>query len=156
MNYVKLTNGIPEKYTIEQLLEEFPYAIIYKKSKMPNEDLLKQYNVFPLITEAQPHHEEDETVEEGTPMFKNMEWHQTWNVRKLTQEEVQEVIDTVVLESVAEEDVSLFASTELQQSRLDICKACDSFTEFKTCNESKTIISLKTKLESEACPLDKW
>ena len=156
MNYIKLTNGIPEKYTIEQLLEEFPNAIIYKKTKMPNENLLKQYNVFPLITEPQPQHEEDETVEEGSPMFKNMEWHQTWNVRKLTQEEVQEVIDTVVLESVDEEEVSLFASTELQQSRLDISKACDSFTEFKTCSESKTIISLKTKLESEACPLDKW
>jgi len=156
MNYIKLTNGIPENYTIEQLLEEFPNAIIYKKTKMPNEDLLKQYNVFPLVTEAQPQHEEDETVEEGTPMFKNMEWHQTWNVRKLTQEEIQGIIDTVVLETANEEDVSLFASTELQESRLDICKACDSFTEFKTCKESNSIISLKTKLESEACPLDKW
>mgnify|MGYP001133414075 FL=1 len=156
MNYIKLTNGIPENYTIEQLLEEFPNAIIYKKTKMPNEDLLKQYNVFPLVTEAQPQHEEDETVEEGTPMFKNMEWHQTWNVRKLTQEEVQEIVDINVLESISHGDVSLFASTELQNSRTAICEACDSFTEFKTCRESNAMISLKIKLEEEVCPLDKW
>ena len=156
LRYIKIENNEIIDYSIEQLLIDHPNAVIYYRTKMPNEKLLAIYNVFPLITEPQPQHEEDETVEEGSPMFKNMEWHQTWNVRKLTQEEVQEVIDTVVLESVDEEEVSLFASTELQQSRLDICKACDSFTEFKTCSESKTIISLKTKLESEACPLDKW
>ena len=156
MNYIKLTSGIPETYTIEQLLEEFPNAKIYKKSTLPNEDLLKQYNVYPLITEAQPDHDADETVEEGTPMFKNMEWHQTWNVRKLTQEEVQEIIDKNLLQSISHGDVSLFADTELQESRKATCEACDSFTEFKTCKESNAMISLKIKLEEEVCPLDKW
>jgi len=154
--YIKIENNEIMDYSIEQLLIDYPDAVIYYRTQMPNEKLLSIYNVYPLITEAKPHYEEDETVEEGTPVFENNEWHQTWNVRKLTQEEVQEIVDINVLESISHGDVSLFASTELQNSRTAICEACDSFTEFKTCRESNAMISLKIKLEEEVCPLDKW
>ena len=82
MTYIKLTNGIPENYTIEQLLIDFPSAIIYKKSKLPDEALLRQFNVYPLITVELPDLLDDETAEEGTPVFEHGLWKQTWQVRK--------------------------------------------------------------------------
>jgi hypothetical protein len=50
MKYIKLLNGIPENYTLEQLLIDFPNAIIYKKTKLPNEELIKEFNVYPYRT----------------------------------------------------------------------------------------------------------
>jgi hypothetical protein len=85
MKYIRLENNQPINYTIEQLLIDHPDAVIYKKTKMPNEQLLANYNVYPLITEAAPDINEDETAEESTPEFRDGEWHQTWRVKKLTQ-----------------------------------------------------------------------
>ena len=149
MNYIKLTNGTPENYSIEQLLEEFPNANIYKKTiKMPNEALLKQYNVYPLITEAKPDHDADETAEEGTPMFKNMEWHQTWNVRKLTQEEKLEI---------EEERKKWFVDSDTASSRLEICETCDRYIKLtSTCKECMCFMKIKTTIKEVYCPLNKW
>lgn len=156
MKYIKLINGVPTNYTIEQLLTDDPGATIYRKTKMPNEQLLAEYNVFPLITQAVPELAEDETAEEGTPVFENDEWIQTWNVRKLTEEEVAEVIENYSLDSVALDETNILASSEVQKARYDICKACDSFTIFKTCQECNCIMPIKIKINSVVCPLDKW
>jgi hypothetical protein len=160
MKYIKLLNGIPENYTLEQLLIDFPNAIIYKKTKLPNEELIKEFNVYPLVTTQSPELQDDETAEEGIPVLKDNEWTQTWNIRKLTQEEVSDIIQSslIYVEEI-ETDTELsafFVDTEVREARYDICKACTSFTALKTCNECHCIMPLKTKLRDAVCPLGKW
>jgi hypothetical protein len=169
MRYIKLENNQPVDYTIEQLLIDNPNAIIYKISQMPNEQLLAQYNVYPLITEPVPQLTEDETVEESTPEFRDGEWHQTWQVRKLTKDEISEIIesrtpifsdanaDGIANADGMNEGVGRFIATvELQEQRYEICKTCDSFTALKTCRECGCIMPLKIKINSASCPLEKW
>jgi hypothetical protein len=153
MKYIKLENNQPIHYTIEQLFIDHPDAVIYKNTQMPNEQLLSNYNVYPLITEAWPSVKEDETVEESTPEFRDGEWHQTWIVRKLTDDEIQEIIKN---NSVDNNTNKFISSAELQDHRYKICKTCDSFTVLKTCSECGCIMSLKVKIANVSCPLKKW
>lgn len=162
MRYIKIENGIPVDYSIEQLLQDYPDAIIYKKSQMPSEKLLKNYNVFPLITEPSPPLKEDITVEESTPEFRQGEWHQTWAVRKLTKQEMARKIQDVArpLSQATTNNpthlVTNLAKRDLQEQRYNICKTCDSFTSLKMCQECSCIIPLKIKLSKATCPLKKW
>jgi hypothetical protein len=162
MKYIKLENNQPKDYTIEQLLIDYSDAVIYENSQMPNEKLLANYNVYPLITESKPIINEDESVEESTPEFRDGEWHQTWSVRKLTETEIQSVIENtknnLYLDNIDinNEPVGFLANQELQQQRYEICKTCDSFTSLKTCKECGCIMPLKIKITNSECPLKKW
>lgn len=88
MRYIKIENNSAVNYTIEQLFNDDPTAVIYAQSQMPDEQLLAKYNVYPLVTEPMPQLAEEETAEEGTPIFAQNEWHQTWITRPLTEEEI--------------------------------------------------------------------
>lgn len=156
MRYVKVENDVVKNYTIEQLLTDHHDAIIFKSSKMPNEQMLAKYNVYPLITEPMPITNEDEVAEEGMPKFRNNEWHQTWNVRKYLEEELEEIVNNTILENVSIESTNIFVDSTLQAQRYEICKTCDSLTLLKTCKECGCIMPLKTKLSNAVCPLDKW
>tara|TARA_B110000858_G_scaffold174394_1_gene206950 strand:+ start:324 stop:827 length:504 start_codon:yes stop_codon:yes gene_type:complete len=164
LKYIKIINNQPINYTIEQLFTDYPDATIYRKTALPNEHLLQNYDVYPLITEASPLELfEDEITEEGIPVFENNEWHQTWRIRKLTQEEINEIVvdreanwDPECVSCDNEEVPSFFVDTEVREARYDICKACTSFTALKTCNECHCIMPLKTKLRDAVCPLGKW
>lgn len=162
MRFIKIENNKPKDYTIDKMLTDYPDAVIYKKSQMPNEQLLAAYNVYPLITEPMPILGEDEAAQEGVPEFRDGEWHQTWSIRKLTEQEIQETIKNresfLEIASVngVEEFSSYLASQELQESRYEICKSCDSLTILKTCKECGCIMPLKVKLTNVTCPLGKW
>lgn len=162
MRHIKVENNTPTDYSIEQLFIDHPTATIYKNTQMPNEQLLAAYNVYPLITEAQPQLNEDETAEESTPEFRQGEWHQTWKTRKLSEEEIQEIVKSresfldLSNVNITEETISFLATKELQEQRYEICKNCDAFTALKTCKECGCIMPLKIKIASAACPLDKW
>jgi hypothetical protein len=162
MRYIKLENNQPVDYSIEQLFTEYPDAVIYKKAKMPNEELLANYSVYPLITESQPSLNEDETLEESTPEFRGGGWRQTWTVRKLTEEEIDKIIENRQADlndpksGTSDDVVRFFVSTEQQEQRYEICKSCDSFTALKTCRECGCIMPLKIKISDASCPVGKW
>lgn len=156
MRHIKLENNIPINYTLEQLFVDVPDAVIYQNSQMPHPELLANYNVYPLVTTPQPSLDEDEAAEEGIPEFKDNEWQQTWVIRKLSTDEIQEIIDSrqsIVADAIGE---SFFADNEVQQTRYDICKSCSSFTSLKTCRECGCIMPLKIKINDSICPLGKW
>jgi hypothetical protein len=157
MRYIRIENNSPVDYTIEQLFQDYPDAEIYKTSQMPNEQLLANYSVYPLITEPLPQLTEDETVKEGVPEFVLGEWHQTWTVRKLTQEEITEIVNNRLPSVTADAGSDVFfAAANVQTERYEICKKCPSFTVLKTCRECGCIMPLKIKIASVSCPLAKW
>jgi hypothetical protein len=160
VRHIKLENDVAIDYPIEQLLVDVPDAVIYKNSQMPHPEMLANYNVYPLVTTPRPSLNEDETAEEGVPEFKDGEWQQTWNIRKLTAVEVQEIIEANTFQdnSVVEDNtgVSFLADGQTQEARYDICKGCTAFTALKTCKECGCIMPLKIKLHGAICPLGKW
>lgn len=157
MRHIKLENNIPVNYTLEQLFVDVPDAVIYLNSQMPHPELLSDYNVYPLVTTPQPLLNEDEAAEEGTPEFKDNEWHQTWVVRTLSTDEIQEIIDSRQYVSADIVTGNTFlANSKVQEARYDICKSCSSFTSLKTCRECGCIMPLKIKINGSYCPLGKW
>jgi hypothetical protein len=163
VRHIKLENNIPIDYTLEQLSIDVPDAVIYvNMNQMPHPNLLANYNVYPLITTPHPSINEDETVEEGIPEFKDGEWQQTWVIRKLSAIEIEEIVNArtdefqinPALENSTES--SFLTDGQTQEARYDICKGCAEFTALKTCKECGCIMPLKIKLRSASCPLDKW
>lgn len=155
MRFIKLENNIPINYTIDQLFVDTPEAVIYKNSQMPNEELLANYNVYPLMTTPQPDLNEDEIAEEGIPEFKDGIWQQSWVIRPLTESEILEVIDGIQRAELILDPIYL-PNTTVQATRYNICKNCTSFTILKTCKECGCIMPLKTRLANAVCPLGKW
>jgi hypothetical protein len=160
MRYLKVENGIPREYTLKQLFEDYQNATICKDSEMPNEDLLAQYSVYPLITEAKPITLESETVEESIPEFKDGEWHQIWLVRKLTSVEIDNLIDNATTDYLEmpfglENDLT-HTTPPMQTERITICSGCEYFSSLKICEKIGVIVPLKIKLYRYHCPIDKW
>jgi hypothetical protein len=162
--YIKIENNNPIEYSIEQLLEDHPDAIIYNGTEMPDEKLLEKYDVFPLITTRKP---EGDVVEEGIPTFINNEWNQTWVVRDFTEEEKIENENNTIRSNILPDilppkhpflsNKELFVDKNTQDDRYNICKSCDKFINLtKQCKECGCFMTLKTKLKFASCPIGKW
>lgn len=149
MRYIRLENNIPVEYTIEQLFQDHPGAVIYKNSQMPDEQLLLNYNVYPLITTDRPN---ADVVTEGVPVLVGREWQQTWISRSFTAEELLQK-----QKELEEQESHWLADSEVSKERYSICQSCDRFNQLtKLCNECNCIMFLKTKLQSATCPINKW
>jgi hypothetical protein len=147
MRYIRLENNIPIDYSIEQLFKDYPNAVIYKRTKKPNESLLATYNVYPLITEPKPEVKESEIAVESIPELRKGKWHQTWEIKKKSKQE---------LDLEKRKKQSLIADPETEKYRYNICVSCDSFTKIKTCKKCGCIMPLKVKVATAKCPVGKW
>jgi hypothetical protein len=158
MRYIRLIDDRPVDYTIEQLMIDKPDAVIYGQTRMPNEKLMANYDVYSLITEAKPVLNEDEVAEESTPEFRDGEWHQTWTIRKMSEQEIDEIVQSRSAsgEDTTDATAGFFADNDIQKQRYEICKKFDSFTALKTCSECGCIMPLKIKIAGSRCPLEKW
>jgi hypothetical protein len=105
--HIKLTNGIPEKYSIGQLRRDNPQVSFPKN--IPDATLV-EYDVFPLKATPQPEVDYTKNVAEGTPVKQRVrnpdgtfvpdnpetpqneawEWVQVWDVTDATDEEVEQ------------------------------------------------------------------
>lgn len=157
MKYIKLEYSVPVNYSIDRFLTEYPNAKIYDNSGMPDAQLLSQYNIYPLVTTNPPEPEETQTVEEGLPKYHDGEWHQTWILRDLRQEEIDEII-AVRTPIPANPEIALefFASEETVTERSELCNSCPSYSKLKICAECKCIMPLKVKIKAAVCPIGKW
>lgn len=179
MRYIKLKNNQATNYSIEQLLKDHPDAKIYSDyGGMPNESLLKEYDVYPLITTTKPN---GDVVEEDLPVFNGVEWIQTWTVKDYTEEQINEInknndsnippeligfveelsgenTDDLLTPFLKNKDSSPFFVDKITSDyRYDICKSCDKFINLtKQCKECGCFMTLKTKLKIGTCPLNKW
>lgn len=85
--YVSITNGVPTPYTIGQLRRDNP-QVSFPKSVPDN--VLAEYNVYPLAPIDRPVVDHTKNVVEGTPIQINGSWVQVWNITDATQEEIYE------------------------------------------------------------------
>ena len=52
--------------------------------------------------------------------------------------------------------MKLLAVKNIAQERYNTCKACDKFTNLKTCSICNCIMPIKVKIAAAACPVGKW
>jgi hypothetical protein len=86
--HIKLTNDVPEKYSIGQLRRDNPQVSF--PSEIPD-DTLAEYSVYPLAATPMPTYDpETQRVSEGLAELVDGVWMQTWVVADLTAEELAE------------------------------------------------------------------
>ena len=77
-------------------IAQYPYGIDMLKLQNPaisfpdriTRDLLKTYNVYQVLPEPKPEMPYTQDAREGDPVFYGNEWHQTWVVYDLSEEEI--------------------------------------------------------------------
>ena len=85
--FIKLTNGIPETYTIGQLRRDNPQTSFPKD--IPT-DMLAAYDVYPVKRVPVPDHSRlTQTVKAGSPVEIGGEWVQQWDVLELPLEKAE-------------------------------------------------------------------
>jgi hypothetical protein len=83
--YIKLTNGVPENYSIGQLRRDNPQVSFPKT--IPD-SVLADYNVYPLQATTQPSVDYTKNVAEGTPELIEGIWTQVWSITDASQEDI--------------------------------------------------------------------
>jgi hypothetical protein len=84
--HIKLTNNIPENYSIAQLRRDNPQVSFPQDIPEPT---LAEYSVYPLTPANQPVYDSaTHRIEENTPVLVEGVWTQVWNVIALTAEEI--------------------------------------------------------------------
>jgi len=90
--YIKVTNGVIEKYpySIGELRKDNPGTSFPKN---PSNELLAEWNVFPVTPVGAPSVDHTKHVNEGTPVYDGG-WKQTWVVTDASQEEIDEATES--------------------------------------------------------------
>ena len=85
--FIKLTNGVPEKYTIGQLRKDNPNVSFPRDIPL---ETLASYNVYPLTVEDRPSYNSliEDTVL-NTPTEVDGAWTQSYSVVQKPQEDVE-------------------------------------------------------------------
>ena len=84
--YIKLTNGIPENYSIAQLYQDNPNTSF--PAEIPSA-VLAEFDVYPVAPVAPPTHAETEVVEDGGySQLADGSWVQAWTVRPMNEAEL--------------------------------------------------------------------
>lgn len=85
--YIKLTDGVPVSYSIEQLHRDNP-QVSFPKS--PPDTLLAEYDIYPVTATSAPEHTETEVVEDdGYLQLADDSWVQAWRVRPMSEQELE-------------------------------------------------------------------
>ena len=121
--YALINNQQVEKYpySIGQLRKDNPQVSF---PKYPTDDLLADYNVFPVARTERPVFDRaTETVEEGTPALESGQWVQVWNITPLTPEEQQQYLQGLQddIASQTQQRLDSFARTRNYESILSLC-----------------------------------
>ena len=86
--HIKLTNGIPENYTIGQLRRDNPQVSFPQNIQ---DETLAEYDVYPMTATERPSYDPiTQNLTEGTPALVDGVWMQVWNVTDATAEEVEQ------------------------------------------------------------------
>lgn len=85
--FIKVTNGVPEDYTIAQLRREHPSTSF--PSDLSN-DTLAAYGIFRVKRTIEPNYNKlTQTVQSVAPVLVNGEWVQRWEIVNLSNEKLK-------------------------------------------------------------------
>lgn len=130
--HIKLTNNIPEAYSIGQLRRDNPQVSFPQNIPEPT---LAEYSVYPLTPADQPVYDSTtHRIEEGTPVQIDGVWTQAWNVIALTDEEVaqQQVELQQNIVAQTQQRLDSFANTRNYDGILSLCTyATSTVTKFQ-------------------------
>jgi hypothetical protein len=91
--YIKLTNGQPEIYSIGQLRRDNPQVSF---PKTPSNELLAEYDIYPVTQTESPQFTEAEVVESaGYIQLSDGTWTTAWTVRSMTIVELDDYNRTI-------------------------------------------------------------
>ena len=119
--YIKLTNDVPEKYTIGQLRRDNPQVSFPKKI---SDATLAEYDVYPLVENAKPSYDPTtEKVVEGTPVRQGNRYIQMWSVFPATPEESKLYLQNLQNEitTATQQRLDEFARTRGYDGVLSLC-----------------------------------
>ena len=108
--YLKLTNGIPENYTIGQLRRDNPNTSF---PKTISNEILTRFDVYPYTQKEQPTCDEktQKIVDGGFDQDESGNWTKIWNIVEKTPEELAEWIESKKQQVRSQRD-TLIAQTD--------------------------------------------
>jgi hypothetical protein len=87
--YIRVVDGIPNKYSIHQFLQDNPHVSFPKE--ITNE-VLEEYRVYPLKETPAPVYDKLKyKIQEDTPAQTEDGWIQKWNLVELTEQESEQM-----------------------------------------------------------------
>jgi hypothetical protein len=84
---IRVVDGAPTPYSVRQLKADHPDTSF---PRTPSDALLAEYDVFRVQSTPRPETGPDEVAEPGDPALVDGQWVQTWDVRPLTPEELDD------------------------------------------------------------------
>jgi len=107
--YIKITNDIPENYTIGQLRRDNPNISF---PKTISNEILTRFDVYTYTQESQPSiDEKTQKLEDGGFVEQDGNWLKTWNIVEKTPEELAEWIESKKQQVRSQRD-TLIAQTD--------------------------------------------
>lgn len=92
--FALIKNGqvVKYPYSLANLRTDNP-AISFPKN--PSDSILAEFDMVRIFFSTQPQIDQNtQALSEGTPVFNGERWDQTWTVRELTSDEIQERFDS--------------------------------------------------------------
>ena len=119
--HVKLTNDVPEKYSIGKLRRDNPQTSFPKQ--IPD-SVLAEFDVYPLTPSEKPkYNPTTEKVVEGTPVKQGDDWVQVWDIVALTEEETAEYMAALQqqITNKVQQRLDVFANTRNYTGIVSLC-----------------------------------
>lgn len=89
-DYIKLTNGQPESYSVWHLRRDNPNTSFPTRV---SDEMLAEWGVYPVAKVDRPTADYTKNVTEGTPVLKGDSWTQVWEVSDASAEEIAKRLD---------------------------------------------------------------
>ena len=117
--YLKLNNGIIEKYpyTIGELRRDNPKTSFPAN---PTNELLAEWNVYPVTQVITPNTTYKQNIAEGTPELVNGEWKQVWVVTDKPNDEVNQIHESLRAEAYRTESDPLFFKAQRGEIEMQV------------------------------------
>lgn len=105
--YIKLKNNEIETYPyyISNLQQDFPQVSF---PYFAPDELLSEYDIFPVVPVAKPEITYKQNLVEGTPVLIDGEWTQVWEVQDKSQDEINSINESLRFEAYKNESDPLF------------------------------------------------
>jgi len=102
MKYVKIEGGVPTRYSVKEAKQEALPTVL---PRQPTDEMLAEYNIFPLREDKQPAYDPNtQRLIKNDPQEIAGEWRVTWTVEDLTTAEIDAQVEKDVDRAIGVSD----------------------------------------------------